>query len=409
MRQKIKQKAKLLAAINLAVGAAGMCGAWFLYGNLKNGIEKMVILCVYLAGLVWVWLKSIQIFEKPFDRLMDDADEAFQNKYKAETMRTKAEMHALQSQINPHFLYNTLDSINWIALTNGQDEISEMITALSSESAVPYRSAKAPDIWADEDAAEDVGFMPHTVCRRQEGAPGVQALLEDRALNSFAAGETAGTENTAAPQMEAETPHQTAFAPVEEEQRRDPLRFVGEVFDTYIVTQRGNDMCLLDKHAAHERIIYESLAASYGKVSSQMLLVPVTVQLSAEEKDALVQSEMLLQDSGLEVEDFGGNSVVVRAVPADVVPEDVEDLVVELASRLVSNPRYTTSEKTEWVLHSIACRAAIKAGDKTHAAQLLRLAEDVLDGRVPPFCPHGRPIVLKITKKELEKQFGRQG
>ena len=216
-------------------------------------------------------------------------------------------------------------------------------------------------------------------------------------------------ENTAAPQMEAETPHQTAFAPVEEEQRRDSLRFVGEVFDTYIVTQRGNDMCLLDKHAAHERIIYESLAASYGKVSSQMLLVPVTVQLSAEEKDALVQSEMLLQDSGLEVEDFGGNSVVVRAVPADVVPEDVEDLVVELASRLVSNPRYTTSEKTEWVLHSIACRAAIKAGDKTHAAQLLRLAEDVLDGRVPPFCPHGRPIVLKITKKELEKQFGRQG
>ena len=76
-----------------------------------------------------------------------------------------------------------------------------------------------------------------------------------------------------------------------------------------------------------------------------MLLVPVTVQLSAEEKDALVQSEMLLQDSGLEVEDFGGNSVVVRAVPADVVPEDVEDLVVELASRLVSNPRYTTSER----------------------------------------------------------------
>ena len=286
---------------------------------------------------------------------------------------------------------------------------SEMITALSSESAVPYRSAKAPDIWADEDAAEDVGFMPHTVCRRQEGTPGVQTLPEDRALNSFAAGETAGTENTAAPQMEAETPHQTAFAPVEEEQRRDSLRFVGEVFDTYIVTQRGNDMCLLDKHAAHERIIYESLAASYGKVSSQMLLVPVTVQLSAEEKDALVQSEMLLQDSGLEVEDFGGNSVVVRAVPADVVPEDVEDLVVELASRLVSNPRYTTSEKTEWVLHSIACRAAIKAGDKTHAAQLLRLAEDVLDGRVPPFCPHGRPIVLKITKKELEKQFGRQG
>ena len=86
------------------------------------------------------------------------------------------------------------------------------------------------------------------------------ALPEDRALNSFAAGETAGTENTAAPQMEAETPHQTAFAPVEEEQRRESLRFVGEVFDTYIVTQRGKRACaLLDKHAAHERILYENL------------------------------------------------------------------------------------------------------------------------------------------------------
>ena len=191
--------------------------------------------------------------------------------------------------------------------------------------------------------------------------------------------------------------------------RREPLRFVGEVFDTYIVTQRGSDMCLLDKHAAHERILYEALAASYGNVSSQLLLVPVTVQLSGGEKNALLQSETLLQGSGLEIEDFGGNSVVVRAVPADVEPDDVENLVVELADRLVSNPRDTTSEKTEWVLHSIACRAAVKAGDKSHAAQLLRLAQDVLDGKVPPFCPHGRPIVLKITQKELEKQFGRQG
>ncbi|MEG2930958.1 MAG: DNA mismatch repair protein MutL, partial [Ruthenibacterium sp.] len=116
-----------------------------------------------------------------------------------------------------------------------------------------------------------------------------------------------------------------------------------------------------------------------------------------------------LADSGVEVEDFGGNSVIVRAVPADVVPDDAANLVIELADRMAHNPRDTTSEKTQWVLHSIACRAAVKGGDKTHAAQLLRLAEDVLDGCIPPFCPHGRPIVLKVTKKELEKQFGRQG
>ena len=140
-----------------------------------------------------------------------------------------------------------------------------------------------------------------------------------------------------------------------------------------------------------------------------MLLTPVTVQLSAEEKDAILQSASALQQTGLEIEDFGSGAVVVRAVPADVEPTDTEDLVVELAGRLAANPRDTVSEKTEWVLHSIACRAAIKAGDKTHAAELMCLAENVLDGKIPPFCPHGRPIVLKISRKELEKQFGRQG
>ncbi len=203
---------------------------------------------------------------------------------------------------------------------------------------------------------------------------------------------------------EPETPEQTQL-----EQGAAPLRYVGEVFDTYIITQRGTDVCFIDKHAAHERAIYEQLAAQYGAVASQMLLAPVTVRLSAEEKDALLQHADILASSGVEAEDFGGTSVIVRAVPADVVPESVDDLVTDLARRFLANPRETVSERTEWVLHSIACRAAIKGGDKTHAQQLMRLAQDVLDGRIPPFCPHGRPIVLKVTKKELEKQFGRQG
>lgn len=301
---------------------------------------------------------------------------------------------------------------------------NEMISALNSEPAVPYRTAKAPDIWADENEVptpEPVRctVLPHKGSECPQSGENAEAPEHPDGQKKESAAEapsapvweeaSAATEQPVEESAPQTAVHQTAFAPFEEEEQRRPLRFVGEVFDTYIVTQRGDDMCLLDKHAAHERIIFESLAAHYGHVSSQMLLVPVTIALSAEEKNALMQSAELLQDSGLEVDDFGGNSVVVRAVPADVVPEDVEDLVVELASRLVSNPRYTTSEKTEWVLHSIACRAAVKAGDKSHAAQLLRLAEDVLDGKVPPFCPHGRPVVLKITKKELEKQFGRQG
>ena len=184
-----------------------------------------------------------------------------------------------------------------------------------------------------------------------------------------------------------------------------PFCYVGEVFNTYLIAQRGDEMCLIDKHAAHERAIYEELAKAYGNVASQQLLCPVTVQLSAEEKDAL----LALAASGLEVEDFGGRSVVVRAVPADIVPEDVEDLLLDVAQRLCANPKETVSGKTEWVLHSVACRSAVKGGEKNSRAQLIRLAQDVLDGKIPPYCPHGRPVVLKITLKELEKQFGRQG
>ena len=128
-----------------------------------------------------------------------------------------------------------------------------------------------------------------------------------------------------------------------------------------------------------------------------------------EKKQALLEAQELLLKSGLEVDDFGSGAVAVRAVPGDIEEHDVQNLVIEVANRLMANPNDTMSEKTEWVLHSIACRAAIKAGDKTPPEQLLHLARRVLDGEIPPFCPHGRPVVLKITQKELEKQFGRQG
>lgn len=199
-------------------------------------------------------------------------------------------------------------------------------------------------------------------------------------------------------------PEQTTFAPAPASL---PLRVVGEVFKTYIITERNNELCLIDKHAAHERILFEQLAKDYGSVPSQMLLVPVQVNLSAEEKQALLAHQELLQNSGVEVDDYGGFTVVVRAVPADVPVDDVGDMVLELANHLLNGGRDALREKTEWVLHSIACRAAIKAGDRTTTDEMLALAQKIMDGSVPPFCPHGRPCVLKLTRKELEKQFGR--
>ena len=208
---------------------------------------------------------------------------------------------------------------------------------------------------------------------------------------------------SALPAIEPEPPQQIAMEPAAPE----PLRLVGEVFKTYIITERGAELCLIDKHAAHERILFEKLAQDYGHVPAQMLLVPVQVNLTAAEKQALLQNLDLLADAGLEAEDFGGATVIVRAVPADVAVDDVEDMVVELAAHLAEGGRSALREKTEWVLHSIACRAAIKAGDRTTEAEMLALAQKIMDGTIPPFCPHGRPCVLKITRKELEKQFGR--
>lgn len=262
-----------------------------------------------------------------------------------------------------------------------------MLHTLASERAVPYGNAEnAPS--------------------KEPGAPAAPALSSVHV--------PAPAPSAPAPPLQADT-DADAKAPQQTElpgtgTADEPLRVVGEIFHTYIVAQHGEAMCLIDKHAAHERVIYEKLLAGMdAQTPGQVLLAPVTVRLNAEEKEAVLRSQALLLQNGLEVEDFGGSSVVVRAIPADVQAENAQDLVVELAKGLMDNPRQARSENAQWVMHSIACRAAMKAGDKTPVQQLVQLAQDVLDGKIPPFCPHGRPVVLEIPRKELEKQFGRQG
>ena len=243
--------------------------------------------------------------------------------------------------------------------------------------------------------AEEEAFAP--------GHPPAQAAAPE-APAAAAPAAPAITEETAAPDATSVQPEQTVLPGAEGPAR---LEYVGEAFRTYIIAQRGDELCLIDKHAAHERQIYEKLAAGYGDVPSQLLLSPLVVTLAAEEKQALLENGPLLEHAGIEVGDFGGSTVLLRAVPCDVEQADVEDMLVEIAAKLARGSRDALSEKTEWVLHSIACRAAVKAGDRASPQELMALAEKILAGEVPPFCPHGRPCVLKLTRKELEKQFGR--
>ncbi|MEG1932108.1 MAG: hypothetical protein RR075_03250, partial [Pygmaiobacter sp.] len=184
---------------------------------------------------------------------------------------------------------------------------------------------------------------------------------------------------------------QTSFlsSPQNAAQGANDVNYLGEAFSTYIVAQWKDSLVLIDKHAAHERILYEQLMQNYGAVDGQLLMEPISVSLCAEDKNAVAENEELLLKAGFEVEDFGGNSVLVRAVPVDAATTNIVALTEEIAHKLAMNPRNTLSEKTDWILHSIACRAAIKAGDKDRPEALLILATDILNGVVPPFCPHG--------------------
>lgn len=185
-----------------------------------------------------------------------------------------------------------------------------------------------------------------------------------------------------------------------------PVRYVGELFSTYVLAQRGESLYIIDKHAAHERILYNELK-SQAHNEEQMLLSPVAVTVSREEHTALMDSVEELQAAGIAIEDFGGQSVLVRSFPLDLTGEDIDNTLREIASGLVGGNREVQTAKLDWIYHSSACRAAIKAGDISKPAELEELAKRVLTDDSVRFCPHGRPVCIEMTKKELEKQFGR--
>ena len=184
------------------------------------------------------------------------------------------------------------------------------------------------------------------------------------------------------------------------------IAVLGEVFSTYILCQAGEELIVIDKHAAHERLLYEKLKQNI-KTGKQMLLIPATVKLSAEEKAAVMDDIDLLEEQGFEIEDFGGQGVIVRAIPMYITSEDPRALVSEIAYNLSNGNKAEISEKLDWIFHSVACRSAIKAGDKAEISQLTQLVKDIRKEKIPLYCPHGRPVIISITKKELEKQFGR--
>ncbi len=184
-----------------------------------------------------------------------------------------------------------------------------------------------------------------------------------------------------------------------------PIKYIGQVFDTYIIAQKENEIYLIDKHAAHERILYEQFKNS-EEIQVQQLLTPVSVTLTADEYAAIIQNTDSLQKQGFYVEDFGGNTVKVTAVPAMLKDEDISLLVSELAGQAAAHTA-VSPQKFDDIFHTVACKAAIKGKCKNDDAELAILAEKILADNNIMYCPHGRPVAFKITRRELEKYFGR--
>ena len=190
--------------------------------------------------------------------------------------------------------------------------------------------------------------------------------------------------------------------------QKDELRYIGEAFDTYILVERNHkELMLIDKHAAHERIIYEKLKAEKAGASSQILLQPVTVALGKEEYNAAVAHLEMFRECAFDVEDFGNSTVIVRSAPQYIDASEVADCVTEMADYIAQGKNDIFTEKMDWFYHNVACRSAIKAGNKNSAQELIDIVKTLEENPDIRYCPHGRPITIIMKKSEIERQFGR--
>ncbi len=195
--------------------------------------------------------------------------------------------------------------------------------------------------------------------------------------------------------------------PNENDISEQEFRYVGELFATYVVLESGDKMVLFDKHAAHEKLIYDRLKRQHELGESQLLMVPVAAPTSAEEFSMIFAGRDALEKMGFSFDDFGCHTLLIRAVPAILVDVPPFEPLLETAQKIAMNKQDTTPEFIDELMHSMACKAAIKAHDFSRPDELIHLAKEMLKDDTVRHCPHGRPIIQVISKTELDKKFGR--
>ena len=271
-------------------------------------------------------------------------------------------------------------------------------TVRVADSASPFVDSYQRDI-AEKRAARD---------QKAEEAP-TEPLSSEPEIPQTAPAQTQPEQTAAIQEAPAE--------PVPEQEAEEPkplidldenyYRYLGEAFKTYIIIEKNErELMLIDKHAAHERIIYEKLKQEKGSGYSQLLLTPITVALNKIDYNAVIEHLDVFRDAGFDIDDFGSGSIIIRSAPQYLPLEDIEPSVIEMAGYLSEHKKEIRSEKMDWIYANVSCRAAIKGGNRSTEQELIALAKQVENEDIR-HCPHGRPVCILLKKHELERMFGR--
>ena len=277
----------------------------------------------------------------------------------------------------------------------------------------------------DTNLFDNIGSAPkinsHTTIDffRKKEEPPVQQTFRTQPRQDFWVRESSSsysvtdTDNTEAEPKKAEIvqpeikePEPQSITVDEDKTEEIDFRLIGEAFKTYLIVEIKNDLYFIDKHAAHERMNYERLKAQ-STVEVQMLLSPVAVNMSKDEYNIICEHLELLKQCGFEAEPFGTDAVLVRSVPSLVGTDSVKDLILEIAQKLLEHKTDITPDKIDWIYHSASCRGAVKGGDYTSPYEQELFVKKLLSMPDIRFCPHGRPVFIKISEYDIEKQFGR--
>ena len=295
-----------------------------------------------------------------------------------------AERPAARPAVNPNF-YQTMQAGEYRRQAGAQPR-----TVLASQVQYPTRTPKPV-----EPAMPPVEKAPSPIAPPQPEPvvapvkPAAKAELEPAAIPKEPIPTPAEPE-----QLALDLPEQT-------------FRLIGEAFDSYLIAEQGESVLFIDKHAAHERILFEKLKAEDHPIVSQELMAPVSAELTREEAATVLENTGILGKCGFEVADFGDGDVLIRQIPCDVDEKDAVSLLQELAADLLAGKTLAPETLRDNLLHTIACKAAIKAGWHTEGAEAAHLVAEILSRTDIKYCPHSRPVCIELTKSQLERQFKR--